>query len=75
MVVICNLHFDIGGKGQIEMEGLAENGSGPLDMVSRGSRVKKCPHDARPYGCVEATGYYNFRSYNQDYLLEGEGFF
>jgi hypothetical protein len=30
MVVICNLHFDIGGKGQIEMEGV-ESGSELLD--------------------------------------------
>ena len=52
------------------------SGSELLDTMSRSSaRIEKRPHSARLYGRTGATGYYNFRSYNQDYLLEGEGFF
>ena len=75
MVVICNLHFDIGRKGQIEMEG-AGSGSGPLDTVSRSSAwIEKRPHSARLHGRTRATGYYIFRSCGQGFPLEGEGFF
>jgi hypothetical protein len=57
------------------MEGTAGSGSGPLDMVSRGSRIEKRPHSARLYGRVGATVFYNFRSFGQGSPLEGEGFF
>ena len=75
MVVIYNLHFDVGGKGQIEMEGV-ENGSGPLDTVSRSTaRIEKRPHSARLYERTGATEYYIFRSYGQGFPLERVGFF
>ena len=78
MVVICNLHFDIGGKGQIEMEGAGSGSRGrpwPLDTVSRGFGIEKRPHSARLHGRTGATGYYIFRSCGQGFPLEGEGFF
>ena len=75
MVVIYNLHFDVGGKGQIEMEGV-ENGSGPLDTVSRSTaRIEKRPHSARLYERTGATEYYNFRSCGQNFPLEKSDFF
>ncbi len=68
------LHFDVGGKDQIEMEG-AGSGSGPLDMVSRGSGTETRPHSARLYGRTGTTGFYNFRSCGQSFPLEKSDFF
>ena len=46
------------------MEGRAENGSGPLDTVSRGGGIEKRPDGVKPFGRAGATVYDNFRSFD-----------
>ncbi len=53
----------------------AGSGSGPLDMVSRGSGTETRPHSARLYGRTGTTGFYNFRSCGQSFPLEKSDFF